>query len=73
MLDDMISPSGCAEARLVDVCALAVMLRVWGGQIFGEDMEEDYELGEALRGDITDNPLDIYMRVRGIMTLLYPR
>lgn len=36
------------------------------GQIFGEDMEEDYELGEALRGDITDNPLDIYMRVRQI-------
>lgn len=34
------------------------------GQIFGDDMEEDYELGEALRGDITDNPLDIYMRVR---------
>ncbi|CAM9510247.1 unnamed protein product [Ectocarpus sp. 8 AP-2014] len=29
--------------------------------IFGDDME-DYELGEALRGDITDNPLDIYMR-----------
>jgi len=27
-------------------------------------MEEDYELGEALRGDITDNPLEIYMRVR---------
>ncbi|CAN0183701.1 unnamed protein product [Ectocarpus fasciculatus] len=23
---------------------------------------EDFELGEALRGDITDNPLDIYMR-----------
>lgn len=33
-----------------------------GAQIFCEDME-DYELGEALRGDITDNPLDIYMRV----------
>eukprot|EP00903_Cladosiphon_okamuranus_P015140 g13999.t1 len=30
--------------------------------IFGDDMEDDYELGEALRGDITDNPLDIYMR-----------
>ncbi|CAM9208921.1 unnamed protein product, partial [Laminaria digitata] len=29
--------------------------------IFCEDMD-DYELGEALRGDITDNPLDIYMR-----------
>lgn len=40
-------------------CAFAVR-----GQIFGEDMEEDFELGEALRGDITDNPLDIYMRVR---------
>ncbi|CAM9610048.1 unnamed protein product, partial [Hapterophycus canaliculatus] len=26
------------------------------------DQIEDYELGEALRGDITDNPLDIYMR-----------
>lgn len=32
------------------------------GQIFCEDMD-DYELGEALRGDITDNPLEIYMRV----------
>ncbi len=34
------------------------------GQIFCNEMEEDYELGEALRGDITDNPLEIYMRVR---------
>lgn len=36
-------------------------------QIFCEDME-DYELGEALRGDITDNPLDIYMRVSSART-----
>ena len=46
--------------------ALTYSVRVvsrWG-QIFGDDMEEDYELGEALRGDITDNPLEIYMRVR---------
>lgn len=35
---------------------------VHSAQIFCEDVE-DYELGEALRGDITDNPLDIYMRV----------
>ena len=31
-------------------------------QIFCEDVE-DYELGELLRGEITDNPLDIYLRV----------
>ncbi|CAM9782984.1 unnamed protein product, partial [Ascophyllum nodosum] len=29
--------------------------------IFCEDVE-DYELGELLRGEITDNPLDIYLR-----------
>lgn len=44
------------------LCSLC--FRRGGGQIFGDDMEEDYELGEALRGDITDNPLDIYMRVQ---------
>lgn len=31
-------------------------------QIFCEDID-DYEVGEALRVDITENPLDIYMRV----------
>lgn len=31
-------------------------------QIFCEEIDDD-EVGEALRRDIIDNPLDIYMRV----------
>lgn len=32
-------------------------------KIFTNEEVNDDDLGEALQGDITDNPLDIYMRV----------